>query len=198
MKVLIKDNYFKDPDSIRELALSLDEYRVDNQLIIPPIGWKGQRTYPLRNLKNQTLDECAQGIYKICYDYFDFENYIVPYLNKQIEELTITTYFHITTEETRGAFPDFWQDRFHKDFETAVAGVVYLTPNAPLKAGTSILNGPENQFVNVENVYNRLVAYEGTRIHAVSDVFGNSKETGRMTFTFFIHDSKFPPDIKDD
>jgi len=195
MKILIKDNYFKNPDLIRGVALSLGNYRVDNELIIPPFGWKGQRTHPLRNLKNPILDQCAQDISDICYEYFDIENYVVPYSNKKVKNLTITTYFHISTEETRGAFPDFWQDRFHKDYETVAAGVVYLTPNAPLKAGTSILNGPENQFVNVENVYNRLVAYEGTRIHALSDVFGDSKETGRMTFTFFIHDSKFPPDV---
>ena len=198
MKILIKDNYFEDPDSIRQIGLSIEKYRVDNTLTNNPFGWRGQRTYPLRGLKNKELDKHAQDIFDLCYDYFDLENHVVPYLNRKIEDLSITTYFHITTEETRGAFPDFWQDRFHKDFETAAAGVVYLTPNAPLKAGTSVLNCSENQFINIENVYNRLVAYEGTRIHALSDVFGDSKETGRMTFTFFIHDSKFPPDIEND
>lgn len=194
MKILIKDNYFDNPDSIREIGLSLEEYREDNELIIPPIGWKGQRTHPLRNLNNSVLNRYSQDIFNICYEYFDLKNYVVPYINEKIDNLEITSYFHITTEKTRGAFPDFWQDRFHKDFETAVAGVVYLTPDAPLKAGTSVLNGPENQFVNVENVYNRLVSYEGTRIHALSDVFGDNKQNGRMTFTFFIHNSDFPPD----
>lgn len=92
--------------------------------------------------------------------------------------------FHITTEKTRDSYPNFWQDRFHKDQHSPIAGVVYLSPDPPKNAGTSILDGKNNQFVNVENKYNRLVAYDGFRIHALSDVFGTSKETGRMTFTF--------------
>jgi len=62
-----------------------------------------------------------------------------------------------------------------------------LTPDAPLNAGTSILYAEENKFVNLENKYNRLVAYESHRIHALSDTFGTTKETGRLTFTFFLH-----------
>jgi hypothetical protein len=199
VKVLIKDNYFENPDSIRELGLSLSDYRVDNELEGPPTGWRGQRSLPLYNLQNKILDEYSQNIFKICYEYFDLKNYVYPYSNSKtkrtVDELTITTYFHITTEETKKAFPDFSQDRFHKDFASPAAGVVYLNPDAPLKAGTSVFDGKNNQMINVENKYNRLVAYDGSRIHALSDTFGDSVESGRMTFTFFIHEKQFVEDF---
>lgn len=201
MKILVKDNYFIDPDSVRNLALSINNYRVDNEIGGPPTGWRGQRTLPLRNLDNKDLNEYAKNILQSCYEFFDLKNYFYPYSGfnggplQKVKDLTITTYFHITIEETRKAFPDFSQDRFHKDFNTAVAGVIYLNPDAPLKAGTSIFDGQNNQMINVENKYNRLVAYEGSKIHALSDVFGDTVETGRLTFSFFIHESEFIEDF---
>lgn len=192
MKILIKENYFKDPDLIRNMGLENKDYKIDNTLAIPPTSWRGQRTKPLRKLNNKILDDYAQDIFNICDEFFDFSSFIFPYEpDIPVSDLTITTYFHVTTEETRNAFPDFWQDRFHKDFGTVAAGVVYLSPDAPLSTGTTILDGKNNKMINVENKYNRLVAYEGTRIHALSDVFGDSLETGRMTFTFFIHEVEF-------
>ena len=202
--ILIRENYFENPNKIRELALSSKNYRIDNDIENMSNGWKGQRTPPFRSLKNQYCACCnrpieeaspsdqlmvdySRNIFDICDEHFKFTE-------KCSEEMTITSFFHITTEKIKDAYPNFWQDRFHKDQHSPIAGVVYLSPDAPKNTGTSILDGQNNQFVNVENKYNRLVAYDGFRIHALSDVFGTSKETGRMTFTFFIHtvgDSRF-------
>lgn len=194
--ILVKDNYFENPDEIRKIALSYKNYRIDNGNDGPGYGWRGQRTLPFRKLKDQYCACCNQlitsytptdefiiehskKIFDLCEEYFKFTE-------KCSEEMTITSFFHITTEETKKSYPD-WQNRFHKDQNSPIAGVVYLNPDAPTRAGTTILDSDENQFVNVENIYNRLVAYDGFRVHALSDVFGDSKETGRMTLTFFIH-----------
>lgn len=194
MKLFIRDNYFKDPKEIRQLALSVDNYRVDNELRMPPTGWRGQRSLPLSFLNNKKLDKYEKEIFETCYDFFDLKDFTYisapPEYKKPESEFTITSYFHITTEETRASYFD-WQDRFHKDSNTAVAGVVYLNVNPPQNSGTSIFDVNINQFINVENQYNRLIAYDGSRVHAVSDVFGTSKETGRLTFTFFIHEKNF-------
>ncbi len=198
MNILIKDDYFDNPDHIRKLALSDSTYRVNNDLYGPSGGWKGKRTIPYR-LENTICSCCGEKItfdsevkkyiskqskiiFDICDEYYQFSK---KYPDKTF---SITSYFHITTSKTKSSLSDFLQDRFHKDPHGLISGVVYLTPDAPLNAGTSILNGEENQFVNVENKYNRFVAYEGFRIHGVSDCFGDSDETGRLTFTFFIHD----------
>lgn len=197
LDILVKDDYFEDPDSIRKLGLSYKNYRIDNEIEGMGFGWRGQRTLPIRKQNNRYCQCCnqlittysssdeymhphAQNIFDLCAEHFNLSE-------RCSEEATITTYFHITTEETRGAFPDFWQDRFHKDNNCLISGIVYLSPDAPLHAGTSIMDGRNNKIINIENKYNRLVAYEGFRVHALSDVFGTCRDTGRMTYTFFIH-----------
>ncbi len=192
--VLVKDDYFENPNLIREIGLTKKDYRIDNS--IGETGWRGQRTLPLRGFdeicpcccqKKQFFspeDEISlresKNIFDLCNKHYKLDE-------KFSEELTITSYFHITTEETRKAFADFWEDKLHRDDLCIVAGVVYLNPNAPLNTGTIVLDAKNNKFINIENVYNRLVAYESNNLHALSDVFGNSRETGRMTYTFFIH-----------
>ncbi len=38
----------------------------------------------------------------------------------------------------------------------------------------------------VDNKFNRLVAYPSSLIHAPTDLFGDTMETGRLTLSFFI------------
>ena len=202
MELVVEDNFFDNPDEIREIALNLQQYRLIEN-IRSPSGWKGQRSAPFRMYNMDILNQQSKKVYDFLYEALNLSEYRYPSLQgyngyidgrqnaeHKPENLTITSYFHVTTESTKLAFSDFWTDRFHKDY-LPYAGVVYLTPDAPLNAGTSILDGPRNQFVNVENKYNRLVAYNGYSLHGLSNVFGDSKETGRLTFTFFIHEEKY-------
>lgn len=189
---LVIDNFFDDPDKIRKIALSRNyRYGNDNR---GRDGWRGERTLPIRSLdkicpccnqeinsnfysEQKLLIDYSKKIFNICEKHFQFNN---------SKNLTITSYFHICTEETLKSLTFFSQDKFHKD-SSIVGGVVYLTPNAPPSAGTSILHAEKTEFVDIENKYNRLIAYESQRIHGLSDAFGTTKETGRLTFTFFIH-----------
>jgi len=186
---LIVDDFFDNPDEIRGIGLS----RYFRYGGVNNGGWKGERSFSIRDLGNTCpccqqeinpgfrseqnfLIEKSQKIFDVCKEHYNIED----------ENIIITSYFHITTEETKNSMPYFSQEKFHQD-TCLVAGVVYLTPDAPPSAGTSILYAEENKFVNLENKYNRLVAYESHRIHALSDTFGTTKETGRLTFTFFLH-----------
>jgi hypothetical protein len=195
MRILIKDDYLKNPNYFREIALSLNNYRIDNDLSFPPGGWRGQRSRPLRELKNIIFDECDKEVLSSCYKFFDLENFryrgVPPEYQKPESKFIITSYFHITTNKTRTAYYDFWQDKFHKDTNTALAGVIYLNPDPPSNSGTSVFDAENNQFSNIENVYNRFICYEGSIVHGLSDVFGDSVKTGRLTYTFFIHEEKF-------
>ena len=97
---------------------------------------------------------------------------------------------------------------------TEWAGVVYLTPNAPVDSGTSIYRLKETgvyqwnpdddstdynngeiprditkweEILSVGNIYNRLVIYKGTYYHRSKiPGFGNGKEDGRLFQTFFF------------
>jgi hypothetical protein len=91
------------------------------------------------------------------------------------------------------------------------AGVLFLTPNAPVNTGTSLFrsvrtkkmkvsdeehpivfqNGflDQTQFERVDtvgNVYNRLVLFDSMHIHAACEYFGTTKENGRLFQLFFF------------
>ena len=93
----------------------------------------------------------------------------------------------------------------HHD-ETEWAGILYLTPNAPVGSGTGIYRhketgkyfgpGDENYrddtlwepITAIGNVYNRLALYKGQMYHrSIIPGFGHTNETGRLTQVFFFN-----------
>lgn len=91
------------------------------------------------------------------------------------------------------------------------AGVLFLTPDAPVTTGTSlfrsihtkIMKVPEKDHAlvfqngyldptqferadSVGNVYNRLILFDSLAIHAASEYFGSTKENGRLFQLFFF------------
>ena len=199
MNHILVNDFFDDPDRLRQTALSLDEWRVMEDP--SPVGWKGSRTKPLSHYKNKLLDDSTQLIFDYIWDVMDLDNWRYPdwdngrmfpngaFPGGKIRDPILSSFFHISTERSKGGYCD-WQDRFHKDF-LPCAGLVYLTPDAPLDAGTSILDSDRSQFINIDNKYNRLLVYDGYNIHGPSNFFGNTKECGRMTLVFFIHEREF-------
>ncbi len=105
----------------------------------------------------------------------------------------------------------------HIDGYNNWAGVLYLTPNAPLSSGTSfykfydgstcktdmeILNNKEEtdkysqdltkweKIDSVGNIFNRLILFNSNRFHMSMDYFGDSKENGRLFQVFFFSTEK--------
>lgn len=101
----------------------------------------------------------------------------------------------------------------HIDGYNNWAGVVYLTPNAPLSSGTvfyefydgatckndiTVMNNQKEidrfsqdltkwkMVDNVGNVFNRLILFNAHRFHMSQDYFGDSKENGRLFQVFFF------------
>jgi hypothetical protein len=138
-----------------------------------------------------------------------FFSNIKQYIESNIIKTPITywpteynTSFQITTEESKT-----W---IHHDC-TRWAGVIYLTPNAPIESGTGIYRHKEskiflhqsnspidyNEAAIIEkdweliafcgNIFNRLVIYNGMLYHrSVLPGFGTCKQTGRLFQTFFF------------
>ena len=187
-RIISKNNFFDNPDEIRDIALSLDNWIFQED--VNSYGWKGRRTECLSN-------SISQNIFDYVWDEMDLDNWRYPewdtgnyasngsIAGAKISNPTISSYFHIATESSKNGYSD-WQDRYHKDF-LPCAGVVYLNPNPPSGSGTSIVDADNNKFINMENEYNKLVAYDGYCIHGASNFFGDCKLTGRMTLNFFIH-----------
>ena len=116
-----------------------------------------------------------------------------------------TAYQYTTAQDTT------W---IHHD-DTTWAGVLYLTPNAPVESGTGIYrhkesgiclwdrfndktdyNSHEDSYdlskwdciLSIGNVYNRLVVYQGAYYHrSILPGFGTNKNNGRLFQTFFFN-----------
>jgi hypothetical protein len=117
-------------------------------------------------------------------------------------------------DENSGAFQYATaQDRswIHVDANTSWAGVLYLTPDAPLSSGTGLYmfketkdkawphasEGPQythsldytkwEMVDRIGNVYNRLILYRGDLFHVSLDYFGQDINDGRLFQTFFFN-----------
>ena len=131
----------------------------------------------------------TKKVFNYVWDTLDLKNYKYSDSQKHIEDPHITSYYHFLTNQALKSLPDFHQDKFHKD-DVPCAGIVYLSPNPPKNSGTAILDEKNNRFDIIENKYNRLLCYDGMLVHGPCNTFGIDKKTGRMTFTFFIHEIK--------
>ena len=170
-KILIKDNFFDNVNDLRDLALSTrffsaEEYNYD-------VGWRGYRTNEMRDLDKNILKVSCRKI----------KNELIKFYNLEIGEDEGNFYFHITLTDTKNTLENFDTNKFHTD-DSRFAGIVYLSPNPPPKTGTTIIINNQNK--DIENKFNRLVAYPSSLIHAPSDLYGNTMETGRLTLSFFI------------
>ena len=171
MKLLIKDNFLDNIDHLRAKALQStyccsEDYSYD-------IGWRGYRTPELKSFNDQFINQCSNKILREVYQFFDIIGY------------SITSNFHVTLLRTKETLENFEDTKYHCDV-VEYAGVLYMYPDPPKGTGTSILDGKNNKIIQVENVYNRLICYPGMAIHAPTNLFGDTMENGRMTFTFFI------------
>ena len=194
VNVIIIDNFYTNPEEVREFALSQD--------------FSVRGNYPGNRTVSFLDDELKDYINRI----------VSPHAGNVIYwadggEDTYTGAFQLTTAEDRT-----W---IHADQTTGWAGVCYLTPNAPHTGGTGLFRhketgmykSPRDEYGNrvdyghelmeplkndyqdytkwdlvdvVGNVFNRLVLYRGDIFHASLDYFGHDMETGRLFQTFFF------------
>ena len=188
--LVILDNFYQDPDNVRQFALS-QEYNI--------IGnYPGRRSAAMPS-------ESAKNI---------IANVLRP-INGEIThwESGDDSYngsFQYATSKDKS-----W---IHDDKYTTWAGVCYLTPNAPVSSGTALFTHIETGLnktplkengevdfellnkiyqdsqdftkwelnVQVNNIYNRLVLYRGSYFHTSLDYFGNDLNDGRLFQTFFF------------
>ena len=139
--------------------------------------------------------------------------YRFPGLKERFEQIVGRGITNWTTYGTNGCFQYCVQGDetvYHADGQK-YAGVLYLTPDAPPNAGTSLYrsritkkmkysgdeyhtvfrNGhlDETDFEMVDtigNVYNRLILFDAKCIHAGINYFGTCKEDGRLFQLFFF------------
>lgn len=179
--LIVIDNFYTDPDSIRNYALSLDFSVTGN--------WPGSRTVPY--LPQFLKDK--------------FQEIILPHggkITNWYEETGLSGAFQLTYSSQKS-----W---IHSDNHNTWAAVCYLNPDAPIAGGTGLFkhkdsgsylwqeqDNPETfdgqdktkwELVDsIGNIYNRLIIYKGNLFHTSLEYFGNTKDTGRLFQVFFFN-----------
>jgi len=181
--LIVVDNFYENPYEVRNFALS-QEFNEDNY-------YPGKRTKSFANIEIKQI----------------FENILGKNSGKIIDffENTNNCSFQYCTESDVT-----W---VHSDNHSNWAGVLYLTPNAPLKSGTNFYKSKEHNIYNsieqknfdininkqngydinnwelitsVGNIFNRLVLFNSKQYHASSEYFGNNINNSRLFQVFFF------------
>lgn len=174
--VIITDNFYSNPDGVRSWILQ-QEFK---HYKYPGLRTKSFLTEDTKNTIQNLLMN-AGGI-----------------VTNWNQEDGLTGSFELATSTDRS-----W---IHTDHYNTWAGVLYLTPDAPLSGGTGIyqykktgatvanqLESYESQDMTkwelcdiIANRYNRLVLYRSEMFHTSLDYFGHDLHTGRLFQLFFL------------
>lgn len=179
-RIFVVDNFYEDPEKVRNLALSQNFHSQP--------WYKGKRTNDRFLFHGQKQR---------------FENIIDEDINDWL------------TEPMNGRFQSCLPEDlivYHCDTQKWAA-MVFLTPDAPFEAGTSFYADKNSKVRDqndtrilktfadqnfydktkfelvdkVGNVFNRLIIFDGSLIHAASSYFGYNLETSRLFHMFFFN-----------
>lgn len=198
--ITIIDDFFEEPDLVRDYALSLD-YFIDENSTTP-----GVRSKQLHEINLDLFETTLKKFISIFYP------------NTQHIQWDAKMCFQLVREN----FDEGW---VHKD-DSLISGMIYLNPHPEHDGGTTIYKRkyshsnlknleekketfnignsgekiPQNlvekrksnndQFretVVVKNEYNRLIAFDSNEFHSANKFFGRTKEQTRLTLLFFIY-----------
>lgn len=178
--VLVIDNFYKNPLEVRQFALE-QEYTVSGN-------------YPGTRTKSFATEELKNLIQK----------YIEPFSGKitdfPMEPTDYNGAFQYTTSRARS-----W---IHTDSFNNWGGVLFLTPDAPVTAGTAFYRTKNGDVTkeytdlysqdltkwelvdSVGNIFNRLVLFNSKRYHMSMDYFGTELKDSRLFQVFFFSTEK--------
>ena len=190
--LMIIDNFYTNALATRKFILT-QEFKVRG-------NYPGQRTV---SHANQHLKEMIQGYIQ------HFAGKITKWPMAEGDSSIYNGAYQFTTSRDRT-----W---IHNDGWNNWAGVLYMTPNAPVNSGTGIfrfkdgtrtvdeaeargnkeiLDANSQDYTKWElvdkvgNVFNRLVLFNSKQYHASLDYFGTNKNNGRLFQVFFFSTEK--------
>ena len=181
----IVDDFYEDPDAIREFALK--QYYTCDSKEHGGVGCRTRKQFLFDDVKEQ------------------FEKIMGKKITNWRETYQICGVFQYGT----AGIPNV----YHVDAQQ-YAAMVFLTPNAPFQSGTKIVANKKSKiyhssqsdnildyfpqqetfvdgtlFEDVDvfgNVYNRLVIFDGKALHSACDYFGHDINSGRLWQMFFF------------
>lgn len=152
------DNFFDDPDMIRSFALA--------QSFDSPRGaYPGYRSEQIAELDKNLYDSINSRVLSLFFNQY-----------KDALDIEVESQFQY--------IPEVWEGGWiHQDtdvYQRNVAGVIYLTPNAPLDAGTSIyreISDPDYEDLRLRNeFYHRGTVDDMEKYRQARDRFNSNYE----------------------
>lgn len=201
MRSLVIDNFLPYPHVVRTWALNqtymnAQEY---SQKLGIHTSWPGRRTDHVMDLDSDYANHVLLEFQKTVHH------------NYSAHSMSIRSYFQLCVQ----ADGDSW---VHQDNDVDIAGVLYLSPHAPVKSGTTTytckdphtwgsLDIAQMKHINSQdrgdlyhtlfeprdsfgNVFNRLIVYPGHVFHKSAEYFGTDLISGRLTQVFFARFDK--------
>lgn len=202
----VVDNFFDNPDFIREFGLSLPkEPDAEGR-------WPGVRSKALHNINDQL--SCAI-LLKVFSVYFDLSYQNVNWESSKVYFQQISKF-----DDTKDSDKNVgW---IHTDTDESLAGLVYLNPKIDIDCGTSLyrikdgesystfkrqyqkhdlylnkqicddeyskgINENNSHFeetIKFGNVYNRMISYDANEWHKANNFFNGDDD--RLTLVFFV------------
>jgi hypothetical protein len=177
--LIITDNFYSDPDRVRNFALQQDFSVRGN--------FPGMRT---KTFLNQDVKDAIQTIV------WNAGGEVTNWH----EQDGLSGSFELATSKDRS-----W---IHTDHFNTWAAVCYLTPGAPISGGTGLFQYKANGAIReaelqdgydaqdmtkwelcdvIANRYNRLAMYRSDQFHTSLDYFGTDLYTGRLFQLFFFN-----------
>jgi len=178
---IIVDDFFENPDEIREWALNKFHFHLPQEHPEGVGQFPGIRTSYFHKLDfcKSMYDLMVKRVDEAIMKMQDLSNMEDVYLKH-----TAQFSFSLTYKNS--------QTFLHKDDTTGsdirYAGVIYLHPNPENDTGTLIYDRERNHFETVSNKYNRFVLYNSQLPHQPQGNFGNEddKYSGRLVLTIFF------------
>ena len=201
--LIVVDNFYNNAQKTRDFILT-QEFSVKG-------NFPGQRTISYANEHLKNIIQSYVGPFGGKITEFPITSTLTleKDLNKPLEESNYNGSFQYTTARERS-----W---VHTDSWNNWAGVLFLTPNAPISSGTAFYRFMNGEYTEedvkllgtkeqsdrfsedltkwelvdtVGNVFNRLVLFNSKRFHMSMDYFGDNKENSRLFQVFFFSTEK--------
>jgi hypothetical protein len=205
------DDFYSDPDRVREFALAQSYYPSDG-------GYPGTRSDEIQNLDNTFFEEFCNKVFSL---------FIDP---SSVKKYRVKTQFQLIDKFDNDANSPKNKGWVHFDDHCILAGIIYLNPDADPSTGTSIFklvdhttlekssakqdffsgklvpdydnivsrhNSSYVETIRYNNIYNRLICFDSSQAHGVNSYYTSGEP--RLTQVFFLGEfeaSMDPPIIR--
>lgn len=177
-RIFLIDNFLNNVDELVNLSRSIEYH---HNMVDPIPGVKLNHNHDTkpsgawRGFRSDSIDIISQDLHN------DLKTCILQTLKLQKENSKFESFLHLAPASI--VYDDSW---WHIDGVQGMAGVVYLNRHdLPMRGGGTRIRDDQGKEHNIDNVFNRLVAYPLNFMHRPDYLFGDCLTNTRLTLTFF-------------